>query len=128
MNTAFPILTADLGLDAYETEWIDSAYALTFASLLIFFGQLADRYGRKKFFLIGVAVFILASLGVALSDASTGVIMARAIQGCGERIILPTSLAIINTYYHGRDRVVAFAIWGSYWALPPSAPWLVPGS
>ena len=66
VNTAFPILTADLGLDAYETEWIDSAYALTFASLLIFFGQLADRYGRKKLFLIGVAVFILASLGVAL--------------------------------------------------------------
>jgi len=112
VNTAIPILTADLDLTAYEAEWIDSAYALTFASLLIFFGQLADRYGRKRFFLIGLTVFVLASLGVALSDASTGVIMARAIQGCGGAIILPTSLAIINTYYHGRDRVVAFAIWG----------------
>ena len=105
VNTAIPILTADLDLTAYEAEWIDSAYALTFASLLIFFGQLADRYGRKRFFLIGLTVFVLASLGVALSDASTGVIMARAIQGCGAAIILPTSLAIINTYYHGRDRV-----------------------
>ena len=112
VNTAFPILTADLGLDAYETEWIDSAYALTFASLLIFFGQLADRYGRKKFFLIGVAVFILASLGVVLSDTSTGVILARALQGCGGAMILPTTLAIINTYYHGRDRAIAFTIWG----------------
>lgn len=112
VNAALPILTADLNLSAYEAEWIDSAYALAFASLLIFFGQLADRYGRKRLFLLGLAVFLAASAGVAASDASSWFILARALQGCGAAIILPTSLALINSLYQGRDRIIAFSVWG----------------
>ena len=112
VNVAIPTMVKDLGLSTSEAEWISSAYSLTFASLLIFSGRIADRSGRKLMFIIGVVVFVLASVLVAASDSSITLIAARAMQGVGGAMILPASLSVINAVFVGKSRAVAFAVWG----------------
>ena len=112
VNVAIPTMVRDLNLTTNEAEWVNAAYSLTFASLLIFFGRLADRFGRKRLFIIGVVVFVLASILVASSNDSISLIAARALQGIGGAMILPSSLSVINAVFVGKARAVAFAVWG----------------
>jgi len=112
VNVAIPTMVRDLNLTTNDAEWVNAAYSLTFASLLIFFGRLADRFGRKRLFVIGVVVFALASVLVASSDNSISLIAARALQGIGGAMILPSSLSVINAVFVGKARAVAFAVWG----------------
>ncbi len=112
VNVAIPTMVQDLGLSTNDAEWINAAYSLTFASLLIFFGRLADRFGRKLLFIIGVIVFVGASILVAASDNAGTLIAARALQGVGGAMILPSSLSVINAVFVGKARAVAFAVWG----------------
>ncbi|NKB92072.1 MAG: MFS transporter, partial [Candidatus Nanopelagicales bacterium] len=112
VNVAIPTMVRDLNLTTNEAEWVNAAYSLTFASLLIFFGRLADRFGRKRLFIIGVVVFVLASVLVASSNDSISLIAARALQGIGGAMILPSSLSVINAVFVGKARAVAFAVWG----------------
>ena len=112
VNVAIPTMVRDLNLTTNEAEWVNAAYSLTFASLLIFFGRLADRFGRKRLFIIGVIVFVMASVLVASSDDSISLIAARALQGIGGAMILPSSLSVINAVFVGKARAVAFAVWG----------------
>lgn len=112
VNVAIPTMVTDLNLTTNDAEWVNAAYSLTFASLLIFFGRLADRFGRKLLFLIGVVTFVLSSVLVAASDSSITLILARAIQGVGGAMILPASLSVINAVFVGRSRAIAFAVWG----------------
>lgn len=112
VNVAIPTMVTDLNLTTNDAEWVNAAYSLTFASLLIFFGRLADRFGRKLLFVIGVVTFVLASVLVAASDSSITLILARAIQGIGGAMILPASLSVINAVFVGRSRAIAFAVWG----------------
>lgn len=112
VNVAVPTMVKDLGLTTTDAEWVTAAYSLTFASLLILWGRVADRSGRKRMFVIGVIVFVGASVLVAASDTSTTLIAARALQGVGGAMILPSSLSVINAVFVGRSRAVAFAVWG----------------
>ena len=112
VNVAIPTMVQDLKLSTNDAEWINAAYSLTFASLLILAGRLADRFGRKLLFIIGVVVFVLSSVLVALSDSAMTLITARAIQGVGGAMILPASLSVINAVFVGKSRAVAFAVWG----------------
>jgi len=112
VNVAIPTMVTDLNLTTNDAEWINAAYSLTFASLLIFFGRLADRFGRKLLFIVGVLTFVLASALVAASDSSITLITARAFQGIGGAMILPASLSVINAVFVGKSRAVAFAVWG----------------
>jgi EmrB/QacA subfamily drug resistance transporter len=112
VNVAIPTMVTDLDLTTNDAEWINAAYSLTFASLLIFFGRLADRFGRKLLFIIGVITFVLASALVAASDSSSTLITARSLQGIGGAMILPASLSVINAVFIGKSRAVAFAVWG----------------
>lgn len=112
VNVAIPTMVRDLNLSTNDAEWINAAYSLTFASLLIFFGRLADRFGRKLLFIIGVVVFVAASVLVAASDNAATLIAARALQGIGGAMILPSSLSVINAVFVGKARAVAFAVWG----------------
>ena len=112
VNVAIPTMVRDLNLTTNEAEWVNAAYSLTFASLLIFFGRLADRFGRKRLFIIGVVIFVLASVLVASSNDSISLIAARALQGIGGAMILPSSLSVINAVFVGKARAVAFAVWG----------------
>ena len=112
VNVAIPTMVQDLSLTTTDAEWVSAAYSLTFASLLILWGRIADRYGRRLLFIIGVIVFVGASVMVAASDTSTQLIAARALQGVGGAMILPSSLSVINAVFVGKSRAVAFAVWG----------------
>lgn len=112
VNVAIPTMVKDLSLTTNDAEWINAAYSLTFASLLIFFGRLADRFGRKLLFIIGVITFMASSALVAASDSSITLIGARSLQGIGAAMILPASLSVINSVFVGKSRAVAFAVWG----------------
>ena len=113
VNVAIPSMIKDLNLTTNDAEWINAAYSLTFASLLILSGRMADRFGRKLLFIIGIIVFVGASVLVAISDSSIHLIAARALQGVGAAMILPASLSVINAVFVGKSRAIAFAVWGA---------------
>jgi len=113
VNVALPAMVKDLDLSTTDAEWVTAAYSLTFASLLILNGRLADRFGRRLLFALGVVLFVGASVLVAISTNSIEVIGARALQGIGGAMILPASLSVINAVFTGKSRAIAFAVWGS---------------
>lgn len=112
VNVAIPTMITDLGLTTTDAEWVNASYALAFASLLILFGRLADRFGRKRLFVLGVIIFTAASALVAVSGGAVELVGARLLQGIGGAMILPSSLSIINAVFTGKSRAVAFAVWG----------------
>ncbi len=89
---------------------------MVFAALLLAFGRLADRIGRRSVFIAGLVIFVLGSIAAALSDGATGLIAARAFQGGGGAMILPTTLSTVNATFRGKDRAVAFGVWGAVMA------------
>ena len=113
VNVALPSMIRSLGLTTNDAEWVNAAYSLTFASLLILAGRLADRSGRRRLFLLGVIIFVAASVLVGLSESAIHVLSCRALQGVGAALILPSSLSIINAVFVGRSRAIAFAAWGA---------------
>ncbi|MDQ1249857.1 MAG: hypothetical protein QG597_4234 [Actinomycetota bacterium] len=113
VNVAVPSIIDDLGITSSEAQWVQEAYTLVFAAFLLMFGRLSDRWGRKLLFSIGVLVFVLSSVWAAVATSGSELISARLVQGLGGALMLPTSLSIINANFRGKDRAVAFAIWGS---------------
>jgi EmrB/QacA subfamily drug resistance transporter len=113
VNVAIPSVVDELGITSTEVQWVQETYTLVFASLLLVFGTLADRFGRRRLLLIGVVIFALASILAALAADGTLLIASRTVQGLGGAMILPASLSIINATFRGKDRAIAFAVWGS---------------
>ncbi|KQZ24573.1 DHA2 family efflux MFS transporter permease subunit [Microbacterium sp. Root553] len=113
VNVAIPAIVDDLGITSTEVQWVQEAYTLVFAALLLVFGSLADRFGRRRMMLIGVVVFAASSVLAALAPDGGMLILARLAQGVGGSMILPTTLSIINATFRGRERGIAFAVWGS---------------
>jgi EmrB/QacA subfamily drug resistance transporter len=113
VNVAVPSIIKDLGITSTQVQWVQESYTLVFAALLLVFGTLADRYGRRRMLLIGVAIFGLASVLAAFAQTGDLLIGSRVIQGIGGAMVLPTTLSIINATFRGRDRGIAFAVWGS---------------
>lgn len=113
VNVAIPAIVDDLGITSTEVQWVQEAYTLVFAALLLVFGSLADRFGRRRVMLIGVVVFAASSVLAALAPDGAMLILARLAQGVGGAMILPTTLSIINATFRGRERGIAFAVWGS---------------
>ena len=113
VNVAIPSIVDDLGITSTQVQWVQEAYTLVFASLLLVFGSLADRFGRRRMLLIGVVIFTLASVLAALAPTGDLLILARLVQGVGGAMVLPTTLSLINATFRGRERGIAFAVWGS---------------
>jgi EmrB/QacA subfamily drug resistance transporter len=113
VNVAIPSIISDLDLDSTQAEWINTIYALVFAALLITVGRLGDVFGRRRMYLIGLVVFIAASVAAGLAPTGDILLLARVFQGIGGAMILPATQAILNTNFQGRDRAIAFGIWGS---------------
>lgn len=113
VNVAVPQIVDELSLTSTQVQWVQEAYTLVFASLLLAFGSLADRVGRRRMLLIGTVIFTLSSLFAALAPTGELLIAARVLQGVGGAMMLPTTLALINATFHGRERGLAFAVWGS---------------
>ncbi|HET9840882.1 MAG TPA: MFS transporter [Nocardioides sp.] len=118
VNVAIPDIQRELGLSTAGIEWVVSGYILTFAGLLLAGGRLADAFGRRRLFLIGLAVFTASSLLAGFAEGATTLIAARALQGIGAAAVTPTTLAIISaTFTDPRERNAAVGIWGGVGAL-----------
>ncbi|MGB8379644.1 MAG: MFS transporter [Dermatophilaceae bacterium] len=113
VNVALPVVIRDLSLTATEAQWMNAVYSLVFAALLITVGRVGDLRGRRLLFLIGMIVFMLASVLAGLSVNGPMLIGARFVQGVGAAMILPSTLSSLNALFVGRARVIAFAVYGS---------------
>jgi EmrB/QacA subfamily drug resistance transporter len=118
VNVAIPDIQRELGLSTAGIEWVVSGYILTFAGLLLAGGRLADAFGRRRLFLIGIVVFTVSSLLAGLAGGEAALIAARALQGIGAAMVTPTTLAIISaTFTDPRERNAAVGVWGGVGAL-----------
>ncbi|HET9172918.1 MAG TPA: MFS transporter [Actinospica sp.] len=110
---ALPDIQHALKASFGDVQWVIDAYALALASFLLTSGVLADRYGRRRLFLIGLVVFTAGSLLCGLAQTSIMLIVSRAGQGVGGAMMFATSLALLGHSFRGRDRGVAFGLWGA---------------
>jgi len=113
VNVAVPQIIKDLGITSSDAQWVQEVYTLVFAALLLVWGRLADRYGRRLLFVTGAAAFAAASVLAALARSGPELIGSRVLQGIAAAMMLPTSLSLLNAGFRGRDRAIAFAVWGS---------------
>jgi EmrB/QacA subfamily drug resistance transporter len=111
VNVALPSIQRDLGAQLSELEWVVAGYALSFATLILTGGKLADLLGRRRIFTIGLAVFAGASLACALAPSAGFLIGARVIQGVGAALLNPATLSIISATFPPRERGAAIGIW-----------------
>jgi len=117
VNVALPTMKTDLNVSQSGLEWVVVAYALTFASLMITGGKLADMFGRRRIFIIGLAIFTLASLACGLSSTIGSLIAARAVQGVGSALMNPATLSIVVATFPPKQRGQAIGIWAGVSAL-----------
>ncbi len=107
-----PAIQSGLNASFSDVQWVLDSYALTLASLLLTSGVLADRYGRKRLFQIGLVIFTLGSLLCGVAQDPLMLILSRSGQGVGGAIMFATSLALLGNSFRGKDRGVAFGVWG----------------
>jgi len=117
VNVALPSIARDLQVDLSDLEWIVTGYALTFASLMLTGGKLADMLGRRLIFIAGLVVFTLASLACGLAGSEQVLIGARVVQGAGAALMNPATLSIIAATFPPRQRGTAIGIWAGVSAL-----------
>ncbi len=127
VTTALPSIREDLGGALHDLEWTVSAYTLTFAVLLMFGAALGDRFGRRRLFLVGLAVFTGASAAAALAPGIESLIAARAVQGVGAAIMMPLTLTLLTAAVPAERRGMAYGIWGAVNGLAVASGPLVGG-
>jgi EmrB/QacA subfamily drug resistance transporter len=113
VTTALPAIRRDLGASLGAAEWTVSAYTLTFAVLLLTGAALGDHFGRRRLFVIGVAIFTTGSLAAAVAPSVGALVAARALQGAGGAILAPLSLTILSAAVPARRRGAALGAWGA---------------
>jgi EmrB/QacA subfamily drug resistance transporter len=128
VNVALPAIRSDMGFSTTGLQWVVNAYTLTFAGFLMLGGRASDLLGRRRVFLGGTALFVVASLTCAVAAGQGVLLGARALQGVGAAIISPASLAIITTSFdEGRERNRALGVWGAMAGLGGSSGVLLGG-
>ncbi|MFF7164655.1 MFS transporter [Streptomyces sp. NPDC008086] len=128
VTTALPSIREDLGGSLPDLEWTVSAYTLTFAVLLMFGAALGDRFGRRRLFLVGIAIFTGASAAAALAPGLDLLIAARAVQGVGAAIMMPLTLTLLTAAVPAAKRGMAYGIWGAVNGLAVASGPLIGGS
>ena len=113
VNVALPDIQQSLHSTFSDLQWVVDAYSLTLAAFLLTAGVVGDIFGRRIVFAVGLAVFSLASLTCGLSTDSLMLNLARAVPGVGGAIMFATSLALIASAFHGKERGTAFGIYGA---------------
>ncbi|MFD8650651.1 MFS transporter, partial [Streptomyces mirabilis] len=128
VNVALPSMRTDLGLSAPGLQWVVNAYAIAFAGFMLLGGRAGDLYGRKRMFLVGLALFTVASLGGGLAQAGWQLLVARAAQGLGAAVLAPSTLTILTSAVpEGAARARAIATWTAVGAGGGAAGGLVGG-
>ena len=130
VSVALPVLQQDLGVGVSGAQWIVEAYALFLSSLVLVGGSLADRFGRRRIFSIGAASFAVASLGCGLAPDAGALIAARAVQGLGAALLVPSSLAMLGAAFPAQERGRAVGMWSALTSIasavgPALGGWLV---
>src|SRR5215469_10080645 len=114
VNVALPSIGKSLHFSQDNLQWVITAYAITYGGFLLLAGRLADLYGRRRVFMIGVVIFSVASLLCGLAWSEGVLIGARALQGVGAAVITPSALSIVmTTFDEGAERNKALGIWGA---------------
>ena len=122
VNIAFPDIRAEFGgASVGELSWVLNAYAIVFAALLVPAGRLADRTGRRRGFLGGLALFVLGSALCGLAPSVAALVAARVVQAAGAALLVPTSLALLLPEFEPRDRPAAIGIWAGVGAAAAAA-------
>lgn len=116
VGVSMPTIIRELGLDLAGAQWVTSLYAVVFAAFLLTAGRIGDFAGRRRLFLVGVALFTVGSVMAALATGGGSLIGARVIQGLGGAAILPSTLSTVNVVFRGRERAAAFGVWGAVMA------------
>ncbi len=127
VNVALPSIQSGLHASTGSIEWIVAGYGLTTAVLLITSGRLGDRYGRRRVFTVGLALFTLSSAACGFASDATVLVGARLVQGCGAALLMPNVLSIIGVLYDGADRARALAAYGMTMGLAAVSGQLIGG-
>ena len=127
VNVALPAIQGELHASSGQTEWVVAGYGLTFAIFLITAGRLGDRYGHRRIFAAGLALFVVASAVCGLAPNGAVLVTARLVQGCGGALISPAVLAIIGVAFPGKARVRAITIYGMVMGLAAAGGQLLGG-
>ena len=117
VNVALPSIQRDLSITISELEWVVNGYALTFAVLMLTGGKLADMLGRRRIFIIGLAIFTCSSLACGLAADANMLIASRVVQGSGSALMNPATLSIITATFPPRQRGTAIGIWAGVSAM-----------
>lgn len=117
VNVALPAIQLDLGIDVSGLEWIVTGYALSFAVLMLTGGKLADMYGRRRIFVIGLSIFTASSLACGLAGSAEMLIAARVVQGVGAALMMPATLALITAAFPPQQRGTALGTWAGVSAV-----------
>src|SRR5436190_3708271 len=130
VNVALPALQANLNATIVDVQWVIEAYSLLLAALLLVGGSLGDHYGRRRIFLLGVAIFTSASVWCGCAFDIRQLIVARAVQGFGAALLVPGSLAIISSSFPESERGRAIGTWSGFSAIttaigPILGGWLI---
>src|SRR5438046_4120039 len=130
VNVALPALQTNLNATATDVQWVVESYALFLSALLLVGGSLGDHYGRRRIFLVGVAIFAVASAACGLVGNIHQLIVARAFQGFGAALLVPGSLAIISNSFSEQERGRAIGLWSGFSAIttgigPVLGGWLI---
>jgi EmrB/QacA subfamily drug resistance transporter len=130
VNVALPALQTNLNATAVDVQWVIEAYSLLLSAFLLVGGSLGDHYGRRRFFLIGVSIFAIASAACGFAANIAQLIAARGVQGLGAALLTPGSLAIISNSFSEEDRGRAIGTWSAFSAIttgigPVLGGWLI---
>lgn len=113
VNVVVPSLVSQLGISSTQAQWVQESYPIALAALLLLTGRLSDLFGARRLFLAGVALFVVASVLAGAAPSGEVLVGARFLQGAGASMIMPASLALVNTAFSGVERARAFAVWGA---------------
>src|SRR5213593_2888826 len=130
VNVALPALQKNLDATVLDVQWMIESYAIFLTALLLAGGSMGDRFGRRRIFCSGVALFALASIGCGLAENVSQLIVARAIQGVAGALLVPGSLAIISASFDEAKRGQAIGTWSGFTAItagvgPVLGGWLI---
>lgn len=130
VNVALPVIQTDLTASVADMQWVINSYAVILGALILVGGSAGDRYGRKKIFTTGIAVFTAASVWCGLAPDVLQLIIARTVQGFGGALMIPSSLALISAAFEEGERGRAIGTWSGFSAIttaigPVIGGWLV---
>src|ERR1700728_5233950 len=118
VNVALPALQTSLHASVVGVQWVVESYGLFLAALILVGGSLGDLFGRRLMFMVGVAIFALASAGCGMASTIQQLIILRSLQGVGAALLVPGSLAIISSSFDEKSRRQAIGTWSGFTAIP----------